>query len=253
MRDLSLMYQNLFVVGRSVSCLLGVASGRGEREGKGGRDEPFIRHLEIALHLIRSFPQPRQDARPNCLIDREAEERLAWRFLLEGLLEGEETELIFYHLLGGRGVSEGKERERARGGRTLASNEQSLSSPKDLAAALTLATLSATSCSRNPIISSHSPLLTPPRPHLNSQALLQVQARRLLPPIILVVEISEHLDVILFDVDLEQSRGIGFGVDEAEKVAEGMGTFEVQQDGVDWLVERGGGGERGEEGRKRDV
>lgn len=62
------------------------------------KDEPLIRNFEVTLDLIRPLAQSRQDARSNRFIHREAEERFARCFLFEGLLDREESELIFYHL-----------------------------------------------------------------------------------------------------------------------------------------------------------
>lgn len=81
--------------------------------------------------------------------------------------------------------------------------------------------------------------------HLRFRPLPQHQQRALLPPIVLVVKVLEHLRVLLTRVELEERRGRRAVVDDAEEVTEGKVTLEVEENVVNCGMQglaRGKGG-----------
>lgn len=91
-RARSVMYQYLSEIERTNES----GDGKGEKE----RDEPLVRHFEVAPDLLRLLLQPPagKDQRSNRVVDREADKVLARVLLLERLLEDEKSDLVVDHL-----------------------------------------------------------------------------------------------------------------------------------------------------------
>lgn len=69
--------------------------------------------------------------------------------------------------------------------------------------------------------------------HRDICTLLESEYGSLHPPVVLVVEVSQHLLVVLLRKHLEQGSCVGLVVDEAEEITTGFGAREMKEDSVD--------------------